>query len=148
MSKIAAFPHHYEVRLADATLSAPPRAPIAAGPPPQFGGTDQAWSPEELLVAAALSCVWTTFEAFARRDQLAVQHWSGTGEAVLDRAAGVPAFTSLTLRVELVVTAGDEDRARRLLETAESRCIISHALCVPVTLVAQVRAAIPFDRTG
>jgi organic hydroperoxide reductase OsmC/OhrA len=148
MSRIAPFPHRYQVRLADGTLHAPPRAPIAAGPPPQFGGSDQVWSPEELLVGAALACLWTTFEVFARRDELAVQQWSGTGDAVLERAPGVPVFTSLTLHVELVVGAGDEERARRLLETAEHRCIISNALRVPVTLDAQVRAAIPLERSA
>ncbi len=139
MSTIAPFPHRYTVRLVDRQLVAPPRAPIAAGPPPQFGGSDSAWSPEELLVAAALECLWTTFEAYARRDALAVQDWSGTGVAVLDKGSPVPRFTSIALRVELVVPAGDEERAHRLLQTAEQRCIISNALRVPVTLEPIVR---------
>lgn len=141
MSKIAPFPHRYTVRLEDGQLIAPPRAPIAAGPPPQFGGTDEVWSPEELLVAAALSCLWTTFEAYARRDQLAVHGWTGTGTAVLDRGAPVPVFTSLALRAELAVAEADVERARKLLETAEQRCIISKALAVPVALEAVVRVA-------
>lgn len=139
MSKIAPFPHRYTVRLVDRQLVAPPRAPIAAGPPPQFGGSDTAWSPEELLVAAALECLWTTFEAHARHDALAVHGWAGTGVAVLDKGSPVPAFTSITLRVELVVAPADESRALRLLNTAEQRCIISSALRVPVTLEAVVR---------
>lgn len=140
MSKIAPFPHRYTVRLVDRQLVAPPRAPIAAGSPPQFGGTDSVWSPEELLVAAALECLWTTFDAHARHDALAVHDWTGTGVAVLDKGSPVPKFTSITLRVELAVAPGDEDRARRLLQTAEQRCIISNALSVPVTLEASVRS--------
>jgi organic hydroperoxide reductase OsmC/OhrA len=136
--KIAPFPHRYTVRLVDRQLVAPPRAPIAAGPPPQFGGRDSAWSPEELLVAAVLECLWTTFDAYARHDALAVHDWSGTGVAVLDKGSPVPVFTSITLRVELMVAPGDEERARRLLHTAEQRCIISNALRVPVTLEAIV----------
>ncbi len=64
------FPHQYIVTLADGELRAPPRAPIAAGPPPQFDGSDRVWSPEELLVAATLECLWTTFENLARRQGL------------------------------------------------------------------------------
>jgi organic hydroperoxide reductase OsmC/OhrA len=138
---IAPFPHRYTVTLEDRQLRAPPRAPIAAGSPPQFGGRDDVWSPEELLVGAALECLWTTFEAFARRDQLVVARWSGSGTAVLDRAPGVPVFTSITLHVDLLVPAGEEERARHLLETAEKRCIISNALRVPVTLETDVHAA-------
>jgi organic hydroperoxide reductase OsmC/OhrA len=134
MSKIAPFPHRYTVRLSDRQLVAPPRAPIALGPPPQFGGSDGVWSPEELLLGAALECLWTTFEAYARHDALEVRDFSGTGSAVLDKGAPVPVFTSITLAVELTVTAADEERARRLLATAEQRCIISNALKTSVTI--------------
>ncbi len=53
--------------------------------------------------------------------------------AVLDKGSPVPVFTSITLSVELVVAADDEERARRLRT-------ISNALEVPVTLQATVRA--------
>ena len=140
MSKIAPFPHRYTVHLADRQLMAPPRAPIAAGAPPQFGGSDGVWSPEELLVAAALECLWTTFEAYARHDALSVQSWSGTGVGVLEKGSPVPRFASITLRVEMVVAESDVERARKLLQSAEQRCIISHALNVPVTLEPIVRS--------
>jgi organic hydroperoxide reductase OsmC/OhrA len=136
--KPAPFPHRYTVHLEDRMLMAPPRALIPAGAPPQFGGSDQVWSPEELLVAAVLECLWTTFEAFARRDGLVVRSYSGAGTGVLDRAAGGPAFTSIDLSVDLMVEAGEEARARALLGSAEKHCIISHALCVPVNLSATV----------
>ena len=139
MPTIAPFPHRYTVTLAERQLTAPPRAPIAAGPPPQFGGSDQVWSPEELLVAAALECLWTTFEAYARRDHLEVARFGGTGVAVLDRGPGVPVFTSITLQVELAVAPADAERARALLHTAEQRCIASNALKVPITLDVTVR---------
>lgn len=141
MSKIAPFPHHYTVSLTDGHLIATPRAPIAAGPPPQFGGSDQVWSPEELLVAAALACLWTTFAAHARHDQLDVRSFAGSGLAVLEKGtqAAPPAFSSIALTVDVTVPAGDEDRARRLLYTAEQRCIVSNALRPPVTLEARVR---------
>lgn len=143
MSKIAPFPHRYSVSLSNRQIEAPPRAPIAAGPPPQFGGVDSDWSPEELLVAAALECLWTTFEAYARRDALQVRSFISRGTAVLEKgtaAEPIPAFSSIVLQVELRVAAGDEERALRLLQTAEQRCIISNALRVPVTLEATVQA--------
>lgn len=139
MSKIAPFPHRYTVTLADRQITAPPRAPIAAGSPPQFGGNDTVWSPEELLVASVLECLWTTFEAYARHDALEVRRWSGTGTGVLEKGTPIPTFSAITLHVELEVAAADIERARRLLETAEQRCIISNALKVPVRLEAVVR---------
>jgi organic hydroperoxide reductase OsmC/OhrA len=140
-AKISPFPHTYTVTLEDRQMLAPPRAPIAVGPPPQFGGTDDRWSPEELLVASSLECLWTTFEAYARRDRLTVERFAGGGTAVLDRGPGVPVFTSLTLHIDLQVGPGDEARARKLLELAESKCIISNVLKVRVGLDVAVSAS-------
>jgi organic hydroperoxide reductase OsmC/OhrA len=148
MSKPAPFPHHYTVRLEDRRLIAAPRAPIAAGPPPQFGGTDQVWSPEDLLIGAVLECLWTTFEAYARRDGLAVAAWSGTGTGILDRGPGGPVFTSISLQVELTVAPADEERARRVVATAEKNCIISNALRVPVSVTVDIRPTQALDRSA
>ena len=141
MSQIKPFPHRYSVELADRQLSAPGKVPIAAGAPVQFGGTEDVWSPEELLVASTLECLWTTFEAYARHNALEIKRWASTGTALLEKGHPVPTFSSITLHVELMVNGLDVDRARRLLETAEQRCIVSNALKVPVSVEADVRAA-------
>ena len=135
-----AFPHRYAVAIVDGQLSAPPRQPISLGPPPQFGGNDRVWSPEELLVGAVLECLWTTFEAFARRDKLDVRRWRASGVGVLERGRPVPTFTSIELSVHIEVNGGDEARARACIEKAESNCIVSHALNVPVKVNARVNA--------
>src|SRR5690606_35571801 len=74
---VAPFPHHYTVSLSGDELLALPRAPIAAGAPPQFGGSEDVWSPEELLAGAVLLCLQTTFAAFAKRASLRVLDWQG-----------------------------------------------------------------------
>lgn len=138
-------PHHYNVSLSNRTLQAPPRDPIAAGPPPQFDGDDRHWSPEELLLGAVLECFWTTFEAFARRATLAVQDFAGTAAGILDRGPSgspVPVFISIELKVAVMVDAGDVARTRAVLEKAERNCIISHALNVGVKVVATVNGAV------
>jgi organic hydroperoxide reductase OsmC/OhrA len=139
MAKPAPFPHHYTVTSRSA--SGTPRAPIAVGAPPQFGGSNEVWSPEELLVAAVLECLWTTFEAYARHDQLEVAGWRGTGSGLLDKGPTGPVFTSITLAVEMTVAATDLERARRILDTAEKHCIISNALRVAITVQADIRPA-------
>ncbi|MEN9577331.1 MAG: hypothetical protein RJA70_340 [Pseudomonadota bacterium] len=140
MTVTAPFPHRYVVSLEAGLLSADPRPPIPAGTPPQFGGSDKVWSPEELLVAAVLLCLKTTFDAYARRDSLEVRDWRGTGTGVLEKSPTGPAFTSVQLRVELKVCPGDEERARKLLDTAEHHCIIANAIKAPVQLEASVRS--------
>jgi organic hydroperoxide reductase OsmC/OhrA len=138
MTTILPFPHQYQVTYAEGQLLAPPRPPIQAGTPPQFGGSDQVWSPEELLVGAVLLCLKTTFEAYARRELLEFSDWQGSGTGVLEKSAGGPVFTSIQLKVQLKVAAAEQQRARSLVATAEEHCIISKAIRAPVQLQVEI----------
>jgi len=131
---IAPFPHTYSVTLTGDELTEGSRGAIRAGAPPQFGGTEDVWSPEHLLVAAALLCLKTTFDAYARREQLAIHGWRGTGTGILAKGKEGPVFTAIELAVEIDTVPGDEARVEALLATAERHCIISRALDVPVHL--------------
>ena len=56
------FPHHYSARLTDgafayAELTAGGVPPLRTAPPPEFEGPGDAWSPEQLLLAAVESWV-------------------------------------------------------------------------------------------
>ena len=66
------FPHRYSVTLIADELTEGPRERIRVGAPPQFGGVEDVWSPEHLLIAAALTCLKTTFDAYARHEQLVI----------------------------------------------------------------------------
>jgi organic hydroperoxide reductase OsmC/OhrA len=138
---LAPFPHRYTVAFENDFLVADPRPRVPAGAPPQFGGRDDVWSPEELLVGAVLLCLKTTFDAYARKDGLQIRQWRGSGTGVLEKSPTGPAFTSVQLRVELLVATGEEERARKTLETAERHCIISHAIKAPVVLETVVSSA-------
>jgi organic hydroperoxide reductase OsmC/OhrA len=129
---IAPFPHRYTVAMSDGELVAPPRENLLVGAPPQFGGSDRVWSPEELLVGAALVCLQTTFTAYARRAALAVRSWTATATGTLVKASGGPTFESIELSVVLTTDAGEEARAAQVLRDAERNCIISRALRAPV----------------
>jgi organic hydroperoxide reductase OsmC/OhrA len=128
------FPHHYRVTVDRGRIDAPPRAAIEGGAPPQFGGVDTVWSPEELLASAVALCLWTTFDAFAKREQLVVSGWRCQSEAVLDRSPTGPTFTAIKLQVTMSVAAEKKDQAEALLHKAKKHCIVGNALRCPVEL--------------
>lgn len=138
MARIAPFPHRYTISLSDGLVTAPSRPPIPVGPPPQFGGTETVWSPEDLLVAATLECLWTTFNAYVRHEGIHAD-LAGTATGVLDKGPTGPRFTSIDLDVRLVAAATDLEKARSLLLKAEKNCIISNALSAPVHLNVSIQ---------
>jgi organic hydroperoxide reductase OsmC/OhrA len=135
---IAPFPHVYRVRVENGRLTAAPRPLIPVGAPPQFGGSETVWSPEELLGGAAALCFTTTFEAIARGKRLDVLAFRCSAAVTLDRAPAGPAFTSIVLEIELSVPAGAEARAQQILESAKGHCFVANALNCPVELSTKV----------
>lgn len=140
---MAAFPHRYtttSTRIAPsrATIEAPPRPSLTGGPPPEFRGDATTWSPEHLLCAAAALCLFTTFEAYAARDKLAIVDWRDAITGVLDKTKDGLRFTSFTIEVDLTVDAADVVRAKAILDRAKQDCIVSNALAVPVTVDARI----------
>jgi organic hydroperoxide reductase OsmC/OhrA len=120
---------------------------VVASPPEFWDGIRGVWSPEDLLVATVASCYALTLSAIAERRELLVRGLSVTGAGhVLRRADGVFGFALVELAVELTVDAGYEESARRAAQAAESACIVTHALRVPVEVeltIHTVSAEVP-----
>ena len=106
---------------------------IEVEPPLVFRGTDPAaWSPEDLFVAAAASCLAVTFTGIAERACLDYDSLRVHADGVCGRRPdGRFGFTSLWLRLELT-TDEDPAEARRLAERAEATCLVAASLDVPL----------------
>jgi organic hydroperoxide reductase OsmC/OhrA len=143
----APFPHHYHVRVEGGTggavVSAAPRPEFRAGAPAEFGGRDDWWSPEHLLLSAAGLCLKTTFEAFAGRARVPVMAYTSRVLGTLDKTPQGLGFTSVAIEVEVVVAPEHVNQAGELLQTAKKHCIVANALKAPVELIAAVRPAVP-----
>ena len=109
------------------------KQPVEVCPPPVFRGDDpSAWSAEDLLVAAAASCLAVTFTGVAERAGFGYDRLSVAGDGVCGRRPdGRFGFTRLTLRVELE-TQADADQGRELVEQAEANCLVAASLDVPI----------------
>lgn len=109
------------------------KAPIEVAPPLVFQGPDaETWSPEDLLVAAAASCLAVTFTGLAARAGLHYEKLAVAADGVCGmREDGRFGFTRITLRLELE-TSDDAAKARELAEQAEAACLVAASLDLPV----------------
>jgi organic hydroperoxide reductase OsmC/OhrA len=124
-------------------LTSDGKAPLEAAIPPEFrGGTPGMWSPEDLLVASVASCYVITFEGVAAQRDLPVHGLSVEGIGhVTRRAEGRVGFVVIELRVQVTVEPDCAEQAERVARAAKQRCLIGHALEVPIELELDVRAA-------
>ena len=110
--------------------------------PPEFRGTNpDVWSPEDLFVSAAASCLAVTLAGLAEREGLPVERLAVTGDGVAGtRPDGRFGFTRLHLRVDVETDSDHVERARELAEQAEATCLVTVSFDLPVETVIDVRA--------
>ena len=112
--------------------------------PPEFGGPTGVWSPEHLFVAALSVCLMTTFRAVAEASGLEVLEYTDRSSGHLQRGEDRRySFDTVTLRPRVVIDDESKiERALRLLDKAESACLVSRSVASEVILdpTVEVRA--------
>lgn len=121
--------------------SAPNALHFAA--PPQFGGLDGRWSPEDLLLAAVASCFTTTFHALAEYSKLDYTDFEVKAEACVRKVSSGYAFEQITLSPTVTIARTEEhSRAERLLAKAKQLCLVSRALSVSIKFEPQIHTTV------
>jgi peroxiredoxin-like protein len=137
-------PHRYSARIVGgpagyATLSSGGVPDLRTAPPLDFDGPGDAWSPEQLLLAAVESCFLLTFRSVARASDLEFVSLSVEAEGVVDRVNGVTRFTEIVLRPRVALPTGvDWGRVQRALEKAERACLVSSSLDTAIRLEPEI----------
>ena len=138
------FPHHYTVNASirpdgDVPLSTEGVRIIESSPPKEFDGPGNQWSPEGLLTASVADCFVLNFRAIATASKFAWQRLEARTQGTLDRVDGKMRFTRFATQATLHIAAGsDVERAKRLLEKAESTCPVSNSLSSERQLTVEV----------
>lgn len=108
--------------------------------PPQFGGVDGRWSPEDLFLCAIASCFTTTFRALAEYSIFDYTDLEVEAEGTIRKAESGYAFQQIVIRPTLTITSAEEQhRADRLLTKAKQLCLVSRAVAVPQTFEPRIR---------
>lgn len=115
---------------------------MQSGPPKEFGGSGEQWSPEDLIVAAVADCFVLSFKAVAKASRYDWTSLSCNVTGTLDKVDRAMQFTALDIKASLTVPAdADVDRARNLLEKSEKVCFITNSLKAEKRLEIEVNTA-------
>jgi len=138
------FPHHYRtVASCESssliTIESDGKPSLLTGPPKEFGGTGNEWSPEDLLVATVADCYILSFKAIAKASRLEWISLECDAVGKLDKEDRFPQFTGFKLKVKLVVDSNtDLKKADRLLHKADTICLITNSLKASAELDAEI----------
>jgi organic hydroperoxide reductase OsmC/OhrA len=113
---------------------------LELGTPPEFrGGVAGYWSPEDLLVMSVASCFVLTLAAVAEHLDAPLLDVSATATGHMSRRDdGRFGFTVIEVDARLETLPGGEDVVRSAARAAEQRCLVAHALDVPVHVAVSV----------
>jgi organic hydroperoxide reductase OsmC/OhrA len=129
--------HEYKVtvdwkhgRVGNLRVEGKPEVEVSA--PPEFDGPEGIISPEDLFVAAATSCLMTTFVTFTKKMRFDFKSFSCDGYGTLERIDKGFQFTKLLLKTKVKVESEDlKPKAERALELAGKYCLVSNSMKCP-----------------
>jgi organic hydroperoxide reductase OsmC/OhrA len=109
---------------------------------PAFLGDAGLLDPEQLLLAAAVSCQLLSFLAVAARARIDVVAYSDDAEADMPGDLRPMRITAIRLRPTITVAPGtDIDRIDRLVDVAHKECFIANSLNSEMDIRATVVVA-------
>lgn len=119
--------------------SAPNAIHFAA--PPQFGGLEGRWSPEDLLLSALAGCFTTTFRALADYSRFEYTDLEVAVEGTVSKVQSGYEFGEIVIRPTLTISdPAKKELAERLLEKAKRLCLVSRAIAAPQVFYPTVRS--------
>jgi len=139
------FPHHYLTSASGGTegvvvVSGEGLPDLDTHAPPQFGGPEGLWSPEAMLSAAVANCFILSFRAIARASKFEWTSLECNVDGILDRPERVTFFT--TFNIHAVLRVPDDTKkemAQRLLEKAETICLVTASLKSETVLTTDIQ---------
>jgi len=112
---------------------------IEVATPPEFGGPEGIWSPEDLLTSAVATCIMTSALFFVGRAKIQMRSYKSNAVGTMEKTAAGLEITRIAIEVSIELDdLAQEEAARKALEQAEKTCPLSNSLKCPVELTVNV----------
>lgn len=125
-----------------ANLSASDNPLLQVATPPDFGGPEGTWCPEELLVASVESCLMSTFLYFVERFELSLSSYASRSGGTVEKTSEGLRFSGVDVRIDVAWEDAEslaKAEALGLKEKLEKYCPVSTSLNCPVSVQLDMR---------
>lgn len=110
--------------------------------PVDANGKSLAWTPEDIFIASAAVCFFTTFVSIAENSKLEYTSFSITAEGILDKVESIgEMITEITLKPVLTLKNKDSslEKAKKILEKVENNCLIAKSMKSKIILQPEIK---------
>ena len=120
-------------------LSCEGKPDIQVACPPEYGGHESIWSPEDLFVASVEVCVMTTFLWLAGREGMTPSSYESYATAIASMVDGVFGIPEVTVKVRIgVANEGDREVAKKVLGEVEEWCLVTKSIRPGVVIEPEI----------
>lgn len=121
------------------SLASEGKPTLEVSSPVEFRGERGHWTPEDLFVASANSCLLMTFLAHVEREHIAVTSYESEASGTLERVGDSYQFTEITIRpVVGIEDSSFAERVEEMLRQAERNCLIAKSVKARIHVEPQV----------
>lgn len=127
-----------EGKIGEARCNEKPAITVAT--PPEFGGPEGIWTPEDLLTSAVESCIMASALFFMNRGKIQIRTYQSKATGTLEKSPSGLVFSRIAVEVDVALEDPDQaDAAQKALVQAEKSCPLSNTLNCPVELTITIR---------
>jgi len=127
------------VREKKGILSSIGKPDIEVAVPPEFGGHEGIWTPEELFVASINICIKATFLYYARRNNLNFLSYESEAEGILGRIENRSMFIEIKVIPRIRIAADSQfEKAKEIITLSEKNCLISNSIKSKVEVLPEI----------
>jgi organic hydroperoxide reductase OsmC/OhrA len=107
--------------------------------PPEFGGHEGIWSPEDLLLASVEVCTLTTFLWFINKEKIKIKSYKSNSSGTVKMVGGTFRFSSISIKLEIELDdLSNKKRIEIIVKKIEKACLISNSINCDVNIDAQI----------
>ena len=138
--------HEYKARLnwtgeKEGTLSCDGKPDIFGACPPEFGGHENIWTPEDMFVASIELCTMSTFLWLAGKQRLEIRSYKSEAIGKASMSEGKMKYVSLVVKPEIAVFEEDDiARAEKVFGDIEKWCLITNSISTQVDIHPKVKS--------
>jgi len=120
-------------------LSCEGKPDIKVACPPEFGGHENIWSPEDLFVGAAELCLLTTFLWLLEKEKISLVSYKSKAKGILELGNSKPRFTSIEVNIKICIKIeSDVEKVNKIFKKIKQSCLISNSINTEVIINPEI----------